>query len=89
MSKDNDKTSLGNSLKGYEKEFETHIPYDNHIIIRLDGHGFSKFTKGFKKPFDEILHRAMVETTKDLVKEFQAVSGYTQSDEITFTWPLS
>ena len=89
MSKDNDKTSLGNRLKGYEKEYETYIPYDNHIVIRLDGHKFSKFTKGFKRPFDEVLHNAMIETTKDLVKEFHAVTGYTQSDEITLVIPAN
>lgn len=75
--------TLGDRLKSYEAEFETEIGIDKHIIVRIDGHKFSKYTKGFNRPFDEILSRAMEETTKELVKEFQAVVGYTQSDEIT------
>lgn len=29
-----------------------------------DGHHFSKFTKGFKRPFDERIYLAMLNTTK-------------------------
>ena len=32
------------------------------VIIRLDGKAFHTFTKGFKKPFDEILIKTMQET---------------------------
>jgi len=74
---------LGDRLKNYEKEFERKIDKDNFIIIRIDGHGFSKFTKNFKKPFDENFSNAMEKTTIDLCKEFNAITGYTQSDEIT------
>lgn len=87
MSKSNDKTTLGDRLKGYEEDFEKYIDYNNHIIVRIDGHKFSKFTKGFEKPFDNILSKSMIETTKDLCEEFNAVTGYTQSDEITLVIP--
>lgn len=87
MSKSTDKTSLGNRMKEYEKKFELEVPYNEHLIIRLDGHHFSKFTKGFDRPFDNVLRNAMVETTKDLVKEFNASTGYVQSDEITLVIP--
>lgn len=71
--------------------------YENHtcgirlipripVIARLDGKGFSKFTKGLKRPFDERLSKLMIETTKYLVKETNANCGYTQSDEITLVW---
>ena len=53
------------------------------VIIRLDGNNFSKWTQNLTKPFDEDLNKLMVETTKFLVKETNAVIGYTQSDEIT------
>jgi tRNA(His) 5'-end guanylyltransferase len=56
------------------------------IIARLDGKGFSKFTKGLKRPYDERLSNLMIETTKYLVKETNANCGYTQSDEITLLW---
>lgn len=78
---------LGTRIKGYEKEGEKRIPYDEYIIVRIDGHKFSKFTKGFKKPYDKILSVSMENTTKDLVEEFGAVTGYTQSDEITLIFP--
>jgi tRNA(His) guanylyltransferase len=82
-----DEQSLGGRLKGYEKEYESIIEPEKHIILRIDGHHFSKYTKGFTKPYDEILARAMVETTKDLVERFDAYTGYCQSDEITIFFP--
>jgi len=56
------------------------------VIARLDGKGFSKFTKGLKRPYDKRLSDLMVETTKYLVKETNANCGYTQSDEITLVF---
>lgn len=53
------------------------------VIIRLDGNNFHNYTKGLVQPFDEGLVNLMIETTKFLVKETNAVIGYTQSDEIT------
>ena len=56
------------------------------LIARLDGRGFSKFTRGFEKPFDASLTDAMDATTMALVEETKASIGYTQSDEITLIW---
>lgn len=56
------------------------------IIARLDGRGFSRFTHGLERPFDERMSKLMVETTKYLVSETVACCGYTQSDEITLAW---
>lgn len=54
------------------------------VIIRLDGKAFHTFTKGFVKPFDECMSKAMQETMKYLCENIQGcVLGYTQSDEIT------
>jgi len=79
--------SLGDRMKSYENQtcgirLLPKIP----VMARLDGKGFSKFTKGLKRPFDERLSNLMVETTQYLVKETNANCGYTQSDEITLTW---
>lgn len=79
--------TLGDRIKGYENQtcgikLLPLIP----VICRLDGKGFSKFTKGLKRPFDERLSKLMVDTTKYLVKETNANCGYTQSDEITLVW---
>jgi tRNA(His) guanylyltransferase len=79
--------ALGNRMKMYESQtcgirLIPRIP----VIARLDGKGFSKFTKGLKRPYDERLSNLMVETTKYLVKETNANCGYSQSDEITLVW---
>ena len=79
--------SLGDRMKYYESITESRISPNEHLIIRVDGHHFSKFTRGFNKPYDEILTKAMVETTKDLVERFDAYTGYCQSDEITLLLP--
>lgn len=81
------KDTMGDRMKAYESHtcgirLIPRIP----VIARLDGKGFSKFTKGLQRPYDERLSRLMVETTKYLVKETNANCGYTQSDEITLVW---
>jgi len=74
---------LDDRMKDYEKETRNYINPEDYLIIRLDGNKFSKFTKGFNKPFDDILSKCMIEATKEIVSHFGAVTGYTQSDEIT------
>ena len=81
------KDELGDRMKMYEgiecsRIFMPGLP----VVARIDGRGFSKFTKGMTRPFDMKMIRAMVETTKHLVRETNAVVGYTQSDEITLIW---
>lgn len=54
------------------------------VAIRIDGKAFHIFTRGFNKPFDEVLIEAMQETMRYLCENIQGcVLGYTQSDEIT------
>lgn len=53
------------------------------ICVRIDGKGFSKWTEGLQRPFDQKLSNLMVETTKYLVKQSNAKIGYCQSDEIS------
>lgn len=81
MKKDN----LGDRMKeNYENRAKTQLLRRTPVIIRLDGKAFHTFTKGFKKPFDDILTEAMQQTMLTLCKEIQGcVLGYTQSDEIT------
>jgi len=43
---------LGDRMKEYESSVKINIESDNPFLVRLDGKNFSKFTKGFKKPFD-------------------------------------
>jgi tRNA(His) 5'-end guanylyltransferase len=53
------------------------------IIIRLDGKGFSKWTKGLERPYDTRLSDIMVEVTEFLVDQLDARIGFTESDEIS------
>jgi len=78
---------FGDRMKAYEKEYTSaHVPIDQILCVRIDGKGFSKFTKDFKKPFDDILGDAMAYTTKKLVENTHASFSYTQSDEITLIY---
>lgn len=79
---------LGDRLKEYEKRSETNISADEYLIIRIDGHKFSKFTKGFLRPFDDVFREVMVKTTEELHERFNAYTSYTQSDEITLFIPI-
>jgi len=76
--------TIGNWCKWLEKNFSPEVMIPTlPVIIRLDGNNFSRWTHGLDRPFDARLTELMVETTKYLVKETNAVVGYTQSDEIT------
>ena len=81
----NKKDSLGDRMKeNYENRSKTSLVRRMPVIIRLDGRAFHTFTKGFKRPYDEIFHSAMNETVKYLCENIQGCKlGYTQSDEIT------
>ena len=68
----------------YEQVPKTRLVRRTPVAIRIDGKAFHTFTRGFEKPFDEVLGRAMRETMKYLCENIQGcVLGYTQSDEIT------
>jgi tRNA(His) 5'-end guanylyltransferase len=75
---------MGDWCKFLEKNFTPEIMIPTlPVIIRLDGNNFHNWTKGLNRPFEENLTDLMIDTTKFLVKETNAVIGYTQSDEIT------
>ena len=76
---------LGKRMKEfYEARARTYLPRRTPVAIRIDGKAFHTFTRGFQKPFDEVLGNSMVRTMEYLCKNIQGcVFGYTQSDEIT------
>lgn len=77
--------ALGTRMKTfYEAIPKTSLMRRTPVAIRIDGKAFHTFTRGFQKPFDEVLGNAMVRTMEYLCKNIQGcVFGYTQSDEIT------
>lgn len=76
---------LGMRMKSYyEAVPKTRLMRRVPVAIRLDGRSFHTFTKGFEKPFDEVLGRSMRATMKYLCENIQGcVLGFQQSDEIT------
>lgn len=80
-----DKTTLGDRMKNnYENISRYYLTRRMPVIIRIDGKSFHTFTRGFKKPFDDILVKTMQDTMKYLCENIQGcVLGYTQSDEIS------
>lgn len=76
---------LGTRMKeNYEDVFKTRLMKRTPVAIRIDGKAFHTFTRGFEKPFDEVLSSSMQNTMKYLCENIQGcVLGYTQSDEIT------
>lgn len=84
-----DTSSLGDRIKLYEASTDARILPRLPIVVRLDGRSFSKFTKGMDRPFDANFRQAMIDATKALVKETNAIIGYTQSDEITLVYHVA
>ena len=75
---------LDDRMKEYEKEFTSQkIDSSLPIVMRLDGHAFSQYTRGLHKPYDYNFQQIFAETTKELMKEYRADLGYTHSDEIS------
>lgn len=76
---------LGNRMKTYYEAVPKHrLIRRMPVAIRIDGKAFHTFTRGFQKPFDEVLGNAMVRTMEYLAKNIQGcVFAYQQSDEIT------
>lgn len=80
-----DRSDLANRMKTYYEEIpKAKLMRRTPVIIRLNGKAFHTFTRGFVKPFDDILIASMQETMKYLCENIQGcVFGYTQSDEIS------
>lgn len=76
---------LGKRMKTYYEEIpKTKLMRRTPVIIRIDGKAFHTFTRGFKRPFDDVLIRSMQDTMQYLCKNIQGcVLGYHQSDEIS------
>lgn len=79
-----DNSDLAKRMKEYESVSKTKLIKRMPVIIRIDGRAFHTFTKGFQRPFDEVLIKSMQDTMKYLCENIQnCVLGYHQSDEIT------
>lgn len=78
------KNSLSERMKQYENIPKNRLMRRQPVIIRIDGKAFHTFTRGFQRPFDDILIKSMQETMKYLCENIQGCKiGYCQSDEIS------
>lgn len=78
---------LGDRMKQYERAYDTYMPSRLPVIIRIDGKGFSRFTKKIqaKKPFDSWFSDSMAQAMLETAEKIEGcVFAYTQSDEMTF-----
>lgn len=76
--------ALGDRMKAYEgREAQRRAMPRLPIVVRIDGKGFSKWTRGLQYPFDERLELCRLATTRRLIQETGALIGYHQSDEIS------
>jgi tRNA(His) 5'-end guanylyltransferase len=79
--------TLAERMKAYEGvEAKRRCDADSPVLIRLDGKGFSKFTRSLTRPFDPALSALMIDTMRFVVEKTGPVAAYTQSDEITLMW---
>ena len=79
--------TFGDRMKSYEgREAGRRTLPGLPVVARLDGKGFSKWTKGLEYPFDPNMQKLREEVTTFLVQETNAAIGYCQSDEITLVW---
>lgn len=76
---------LGNRMKTFYEEIpKTKLIRRTPVVIRIDGKAFHTFTRGFKRPFDDVLIKTMQETAKYLCENIQGCQlAYAQSDEIS------
>ena len=79
-----DNSDLANRMKEYEKRNQYYLQKRTPVAIRVDGRSFHTFTKGFQRPFDDVLIKTMQETAKYMCENIQGAKfAYVQSDEIT------
>lgn len=63
---------LGKRMKEfYETIPKTRLMRRCPVCIRIDGRAFHSWTKGFNRPFDEVLIKSMQETMKYLCENIQ------------------
>lgn len=79
--------TLADRMKDYEGvEAKRRCGPEDAVLVRLDGKGFSRFTRGLKRPFDPALSQLIIDTMRFVAEKSGPIAAYTQSDEITLAW---
>ena len=76
---------IGTRMKKYYEEIpKTRLMRRCPVIVRLDMRAGHSYTRGFKRPFDDIFIKSIQDAAKYLCRNVQgAVMSYQQSDEIS------
>lgn len=90
-------TALGDLVAARERSTSGNVPGDRWISLRLDGSGFSRTVRVMRQKgileqegFSETFASCMQLSLRALMEHFNALIGYTQSDEmIVFVPPTS
>lgn len=76
--------TLGDRMKRYENVTRLQLPPRTFTLIRVDGRAFHTWTRGLRKPYDEVLMNIMDKTAIALCEEIAGAQfAYVQSDEIS------
>ena len=79
-----DTSDLAKRMKNYEMRDRYFLQKRIPVAIRVDMRAGHTFTRGFKRPFDDIFMKSMQETAKYMCENMgNAKLAYVQSDEIT------
>ena len=79
-----DTSDLAKRMKDYEMRDRYFLQKRIPVAIRVDMRAGHTFTRGFKRPFDDIFMKSMQETAKYMCENMgNAKLAYVQSDEIT------
>lgn len=79
-----DRSDLAIRMKDYEMRDRYFLQKRIPVAIRVDMRAGHTFTRGFKRPFDDIFMKSMQETAKYMCENMgNAKFAYVQSDEIT------
>jgi tRNA(His) guanylyltransferase len=80
------KDELGERMKrDYEDALRLYLPRRTHVVIRIDGRGFHRFTKDLERPYCRRLADALDEAALQLSGEMIGCRfAYGQSDEYSF-----
>lgn len=71
--------------RDYEDALRLYLPRRTHVVIRIDGRGFHKFTAGLERPYSRRLADALDRAALELCQEMIGCRfAYGQSDEYSF-----
>lgn len=84
MKDKSDSLSFGDRMKRYESVSDAILTSRLPKIIRIDGKSFHTYTRGFERPFDNIMTETWFETAKYLCNHIMGAKiAYFQSDELS------